>query len=54
MARVPMSISFQEDVLKKLDYYAKQQGVTRSRLVNLILREKLGLPPMEDDHESDD
>lgn len=44
MATVVTGISFDPKVKAKLDYYAEQQGVTRSRLTNIAVATFLGIP----------
>lgn len=39
MKRTPTSVSFEFDVLKKLDVLAKEKKTSRSHLVNDIVRE---------------
>jgi len=43
MKRVKLSISLEKEVLKRLDEEVKKRGVTRSTLINQLLRRYLGM-----------
>ena len=44
--KVATSINFDADVLAKLDEYAGHNDRNRSNMVNVIIREKLGMVPL--------
>ena len=54
MSKLLISVRLTPDELRLLDRAAKQTKKTRSHLLRVILREKLGLPPTGEDNTEED